>query len=75
MISTFLASLLVDGIFGDPPNRFHPTAWMGNLITFLLRFRPRISSGSSTDHRIRFAELAYGLLILIIGLALVIISG
>ena len=33
-------ALLLDGLFGDPPTKFHPTAWMGNLIGFALRFRP-----------------------------------
>ncbi len=53
----FLA-LLLDLLLGDPPNRFHPTAWMGNLIAFLLRWRPRGN---------RFAELAYGVFILLVG--------
>ena len=30
----FLA-LLIDHIFGDPPDKFHPTAWMGKLAAFL----------------------------------------
>lgn len=33
-------ALLLDGLLGDPPTKFHPTAWMGNLIAFVLRFRP-----------------------------------
>ncbi len=28
-----LTCLTTDLIFGDPPNRFHPVAWMGNLIS------------------------------------------
>jgi adenosylcobinamide-phosphate synthase len=54
-------ALAVDLLFGEPPNRFHPTAWMGNLIRFLLRFRPRGNS---------FSEFLYGVLVLIIGVAL-----
>jgi len=56
-----LLAILFDLLLGDPPNRFHPTAWMGNLITFLLRWRPRGN---------RFAELAYGVFILLVGVAL-----
>ena len=33
-------ALLLDWLYGDPPNRFHPTAWMGSLIRWLIRFRP-----------------------------------
>jgi adenosylcobinamide-phosphate synthase len=61
----FLA-LLLDLLLGDPPNRFHPTAWMGNLIAFLLRWRPRGN---------RLAELAYGVFILLTGITLSIFAG
>ncbi len=30
-----LAALLLDLLVGDPPNRWHPVAWMGSLITRL----------------------------------------
>lgn len=56
----FLA-LLFDLLLGDPPNRFHPTAWMGSLIAFLKRFRP---------YGNRFAEFAYGCFVLLIGIGL-----
>lgn len=56
----FLA-LIFDLLFGDLPNRFHPTAWMGNLIRFLLKFRPYQNS---------FLEFLYGILILLIGILL-----
>jgi adenosylcobinamide-phosphate synthase len=36
-----LFALILDLALGDPPNRFHPTAWMGSLIAFLSRFRLR----------------------------------
>lgn len=61
----FLA-LLFDLLLGDPPNRFHPTGWMGNFISFLMRFRPRGN---------RFAELAYGVFILLVGVSLSILAG
>jgi len=31
----------IDFLFGDPPNRFHPVAWMGNLLGWLQRSAPR----------------------------------
>ena len=61
-----LLALFLDLLLGDPPNRFHPTAWMGNLITFLLRWRPRGN---------RFAELAYGVFILLTGITLSVFAG
>ncbi len=61
-----LLALLFDLFLGDPPNRFHPTAWMGSLIAFLLRFRPRGN---------RFAELTYGVFILFVGITLSVLAG
>ena len=36
-----LIALVLDVFLGDPPNRFHPTAWMGSLIAAWGRTRPR----------------------------------
>jgi adenosylcobinamide-phosphate synthase len=55
---SIIPALLFDLLFGDPPNRFHPTAWMGNLIAFLMRFRP---------HGSRFLEFSFGVFIILIG--------
>jgi adenosylcobinamide-phosphate synthase len=48
---------LFDVAFGEPPNALHPVAWMGRLVAFLERRRPR--------GRPR-AELAYGALIVLV---------
>ena len=61
-----ILALLFDIVFGDPPNRYHPTAWMGNFIAYLMRFRP---------HGNRFKEMTYGLLILVAGFFLTISAG
>ena len=55
-------ALLLDWILGDPPNRFHPTAWMGGLIALAIRFRPWGSPAR---------EFAYGALLTLGGMALV----
>ncbi|ADK79335.1 adenosylcobinamide-phosphate synthase CbiB [Sediminispirochaeta smaragdinae] len=34
-------ALLYDLLWGDPPNRFHPVAWMGSLISRLWQHRPK----------------------------------
>ncbi|MDP1713222.1 MAG: cobalamin biosynthesis protein [Anaerolineales bacterium] len=56
-----LLALLLDLLFGDPPNRFHPTAWMGSLIRWLMRFRPRGNW---------LVEFIFGFFILLVGFAL-----
>jgi adenosylcobinamide-phosphate synthase len=37
---TILLAFLIDTLWGDPPNRWHPVAWMGTLITQLRRRMP-----------------------------------
>jgi adenosylcobinamide-phosphate synthase len=54
-------AIVLDLVLGDPPNRFHPTAWMGSLIRWLMRFRPRGN---------KFSELLFGVFILLIGISL-----
>lgn len=56
-----LLALFLDLALGDPPNRFHPTAWMGSLIAFLSRFRP---------HGRPAGEMAYGGALILAGLTL-----
>ena len=34
-------ALFFDLLFGDPPNAFHPTAWMGSLIAFFTNHVPK----------------------------------
>lgn len=36
-----LAALLLDLLLGDPPNRWHPVAWMGTLIARLRQAAPK----------------------------------
>lgn len=39
-LSALLLALLFDWLLGDPPNRFHPTAWMGSFISAIFKKRP-----------------------------------
>jgi len=48
---TLCLALLLDLTLGDPPNRFHPVAWMGSAIAAAKRRAPRQG---------RLAQLAYG---------------
>lgn len=63
---TLFLAILFDRLFGDPPNRFHPTAWMGNLIRGMLRFRP---------HDNPTAELLFGALTVLIGVSITVSLG
>lgn len=38
--AVILLALALDLLFGDPPNRFHPVAWMGKLLALLRRYAP-----------------------------------
>ncbi len=40
-LSSSLLAVLIDVALGDPPNRFHPVAWMGSLIATGERRAPR----------------------------------
>ncbi len=56
-----LFALFLDIFLGDPPNRFHSTAWMGNFIAWLVRFRPHLNPS---------AEFLFGTFIVLTGLAI-----
>jgi adenosylcobinamide-phosphate synthase len=58
-----LLAILLDLLLGDPPNRFHPTAWMGNFIGWLMRCRWR-------PHGNRVVEFMFGIFVLLVGLTL-----
>jgi adenosylcobinamide-phosphate synthase len=61
-----LIAVLLDALLGDPPNRFHPTAWMGSLISALTRRRPRQNPT---------AEFAYGALVTLAGAGICAAAG
>jgi len=42
-------ALVIDSIFGEPPDRFHPTVWLGNTIAFL---KPRFRSNNPAKEKI-----------------------
>lgn len=37
---SMLAAIALDRIRGDPPNRYHPTAWIGRVVAALVPMRP-----------------------------------
>lgn len=42
-IVSLAASIAIDYLFGDPPNKYHPVAWLGRLISW---FIPRLKGKS-----------------------------
>jgi adenosylcobinamide-phosphate synthase len=61
-------AVLLDLVLGDPPNRIHPVAWMGSLVSLLRRLAER-------KPRSHASELAWGIAIVAIGLSLAIAAG
>lgn len=55
LIAALAGGLAIDYLLGDPPNRYHPVAWVGRTISF---FTPRLKGNSE---RIRGAALAIGI--------------
>lgn len=61
MLMTLLLALVLDILFGDPPNRFHPVAMMGSLIRFL-------SDRAPAKGKVR--QFIYGTALILIGIVL-----
>jgi adenosylcobinamide-phosphate synthase len=57
-----LLAVLLDVLLGEPPNRWHPVAWMGTCIAALRRWAPQQG---------QWARLAYGAGIVIVGITMV----
>lgn len=45
-LAVLLLAVVLDAVFGDPPNRVHPVAWMGCFINFLFSRLPTSCSSS-----------------------------
>lgn len=43
LLGALAGGIGIDWLFGDPPNRYHPIAWLGQLIGY---FVPRLKGGS-----------------------------
>src|SRR4030066_1188957 len=50
-------ALFIDAVFGEVPDRFHPTVWMGNVIAYL---KPRIRSGNPRVEKVNGVLLCIG---------------
>jgi adenosylcobinamide-phosphate synthase len=54
LLAALAASVCADWIFGDPPNRYHPVAWLGRLIGYIV---PRLKGRSERAKGTAFAVL------------------
>src|SRR4030042_1969017 len=62
-IVILVIALTLDLIFGEPPNTWHPVAWLGKLISWETKLAP---------HRGRLRQLAYGISMVLITLGLIV---
>ncbi len=62
-IIILLIALTLDLAFGEPPNTWHPVAWLGKLISLGMKLAPQ---------RGKFRQMAYGAGIVLITLGLVV---
>ena len=62
-IVILVIALTLDLIFGEPPNTWHPVAWLGKLISWETKLAP---------HRGRLRQLAYGVGMVLITLGLIV---
>lgn len=63
IVITLSGALILDLIMGDPPNSFHPVAWMGRYIDLFWRYRPGIDKA-------REIQFIYGASLVVSGAAL-----
>ena len=52
LLGALAVAIGIDWLFGDPPNKYHPVAWLGQLISFFL---PRLKGGSEKSKGTIFA--------------------
>jgi len=57
----FVLAFLVDLVFGEVPDRFHPTVWMGKLITY---FKPKIKSTNARTEKVNGCVLGLSVILL-----------
>lgn len=66
LIIGLIGGILIDILFGDPPNKYHPVSWLGVLIGF---FIPQLR-GDRVDHDVNKQKLG-GMIFAIVLVALI----
>src|SRR5919198_1363452 len=54
LLAALAAGVGVDWLFGDPPNKYHPVAWLGTLVAVCV---PRLKGGDEKAKGVAFAVL------------------
>lgn len=54
LLAALAAGVGVDWLFGDPPNKYHPVAWLGRLVGYCV---PRLKGGAEKAKGAAFAVL------------------
>ena len=57
LLAALAAGLGLDYALGDPPNKYHPVAWLGRLIGFFIPWLKARSAGAERARGIAFAVL------------------
>ncbi|HEX4143601.1 MAG TPA: adenosylcobinamide-phosphate synthase CbiB [Pirellulales bacterium] len=68
MLAVLYLTLLLDLALGDPPNRYHPVAWMGALIVAMRRL-------AESRSRLPWSKCAWGVGLVVAGLTVSIAAG
>ncbi len=55
--SILVLALIIDSVFGEPPDRFHPTVWMGKIVAL---FKPMLQSGNPRIEKMNGVLLCLG---------------
>ncbi len=63
IIFILLIALAIDLSFGEPPNTWHPVAWLGKFVSLEKKLAPQ---------RSKLAQLAYGIGMVLVTLALIV---
>jgi adenosylcobinamide-phosphate synthase len=63
LLIALLGAIVIDLLFGDPSNNYHPVAWLGGLIGF---FAPKLKdNGSSCTKKERFRGIIFSISLII----------
>ena len=58
--TVLVAALVIDGLFGDAPNRWHPVAWFGTVASRAIRHLPRGGRGRDAASGVALAVVLPG---------------
>jgi len=60
LIAALAGGIGIDYVFGDPPNRYHPVAWLGRIIGFVV---PRLKARRAASEKINGVVFAVAIVI------------